>query len=119
MLEPVTLFFGIVPIAEGAAAAAQLPLYVPSEEEKADPKLYAANVRALMLREGGFFSSEASLLDSRAYIALLRGKPPPPKSRAGQALAAKSGASANGAAEGKHAGAADGPAALPGVKKTE
>lgn len=62
----------------------QLPLYVPNEAEKADPKLYAANVRAMMMREGHFFSSEASLLDSRAYIALLRGKPPPPKSRAGQ-----------------------------------
>lgn len=74
-------------------ALPQLPLYVPNEAEKADPKLYAHNVRELMLKEGGFFSSEASLLDSRAYIALLRGKTPPPKSRAGQALAAKSGAS--------------------------
>ena len=73
----------------------QLPLYVPNEAEKADPKLYAANVRDMMLREGGFFPSEASLLDSRAYIALLRGKPPPPKSRAGQVLAEQSGS--NGA----------------------
>ena len=95
---------------EAARLCAQLPLYVPNEAEKADPKLYAANVRALLLREGRFFSSDASLLDSRAYIALLRGKPPPPKSLAGQALAAR--AASNGS-EPKQA------AAPSGAKKTE
>jgi lysophosphatidylcholine acyltransferase / lyso-PAF acetyltransferase len=49
----------------------ELPVYVPSEEEKADPALYAENVRKYMLRVGGFKPSEASLVDSRAYIALL------------------------------------------------
>lgn len=27
----------------------ELPVYVPNAEERADPKLYAANVRALMV----------------------------------------------------------------------
>jgi len=54
------------------ARRAQLPVYVPSEAERADPALYAANVRDMMLRVGGFKPSPASLQDSRAYIALLQ-----------------------------------------------
>ena len=64
----------------------QLPIYHPSEEEKADAKLYAANVRALLLREGGMKSSESTLADTRAYISMLQGKPPNPKSQAYKAL---------------------------------
>ena len=30
----------------------QLPVYVPSPEEQADPKLYANNVRKYMVRQG-------------------------------------------------------------------
>jgi hypothetical protein len=59
------------------ARRAQLPVYVPSEAERADPALYAANVRDMMLRVGGFKPSPASLQDSRAYIALLQARPWP------------------------------------------
>lgn len=75
------------------ALSVQLPIYYPSEEEKADPKLYAANVRELMLREGGFKPSHSTLADSRAYIALMEGRKPPANSVAGQEL----GIEANGA----------------------
>lgn len=64
----------------------QLPIYYPSEEEKEDAKLYAANVRALLLREGDMKPSESTLVDCRAYIAMLQGKPPNPKSQAYKAL---------------------------------
>ncbi|KAK9915142.1 hypothetical protein WJX75_005280 [Coccomyxa subellipsoidea] len=76
-----------------SVTARQLPIYYPSEEEKADPKLYAANVRELMLREGGFKPSHSTLADSRAYIALMEGRKPPANSVAGQEL----GIEANGA----------------------
>lgn len=66
--------------------AAQLPIYHPSEEEKTDPKLYAANVRELLLREGGFKPSNSSLVECRAYIALMEGRKPPAKSQAALAL---------------------------------
>ncbi len=64
-------------IANTHVRCVQLPVYVPSEEEKKDPTLYAANVRAMMLRVGGFKPSAASLQDSRAYIALLQACPCP------------------------------------------
>eukprot|EP00884_Botryococcus_braunii_P016948 jgi/Botrbrau1/3937/Bobra.0365s0012.1 len=60
----------------------ELPVYIPSAAEKADPALYANNVRNYMLRVGDFQPSDASLIDSRAYIALLEGEEPPPHSRA-------------------------------------
>ncbi|BDA43236.1 Lysophosphatidylcholine acyltransferase 1 [Coccomyxa sp. Obi] len=102
-----------------SVTARQLPIYHPSEEEKADPKLYAANVREMMLREGGFKASESSLLESRAYIALLEGRKPPPKSQAAQALGIKAnGVQSNGKPSGDGAGIADVPVA-PGVKKAE
>jgi lysophosphatidylcholine acyltransferase/lyso-PAF acetyltransferase len=61
-------------------------VYHPNEEEKKDPKLYASNVRDLMLREGGFKPSESSLVECRAYIALLEGRKPPSNSQAARAL---------------------------------
>ena len=64
----------------------QLPIYYPSEEEKKDAKLYASNVRELLLREGGMKPSESTLADCRAYISMLQGKPPNPKSQAYKAL---------------------------------
>ncbi|CAL8468772.1 g8313 [Coccomyxa elongata] len=98
-----------------SVSARELPIYYPSDEEKADPKLYAANVREMMLREGGFKPSESSLVESRAYIALLEGRKPPPKSQAAQAL----GIGANGVqSNGDGAGMPDVPVA-PGVKKAE
>lgn len=64
----------------------ELPVYVPTAEESRDPKLYSRNVRAAMIRFGGFDSSDSTLQECRAYIALLEGKAPPVKSTAGQAL---------------------------------
>jgi len=58
----------------GATGARAADVYVPSEAERADPALYAANVRDMMLRVGGFKPSPASLQDSRAYIALLQAR---------------------------------------------
>ena len=67
-------------------ASLQLPIYHPSKEEKKDAKLYAANVRALLLQEGDMKPSESTLADCRAYIAMLQGKPPNPKSQAYRVL---------------------------------
>lgn len=67
-------------------SCAQLPLYHPSEAEKKDPKLYADNVRALLLREGNMKPSESTLADCRAYISMLQGKQPGLKSQAYKAL---------------------------------
>ena len=39
----------------------QLPVYVPNAEEAKDPRLYARNVRAAMMRFGGFGPSESNL----------------------------------------------------------
>lgn len=49
-----------------------LPLYRPSDEERANPALYAAGVRAVMLSAGGLQPSELTLADKRAYHAALR-----------------------------------------------
>ena len=78
----------MVPLAsaKGWMPCMQLPIYYPSEEEKNDPKVYAANVRELLLREGGMKPSESTLADCRAYISMLQGKPPGPKSQAYRAL---------------------------------
>lgn len=92
-------------------ASLQLPIYHPSEEEKKDAKLYAANVRALLLREGGMKASESTLADCRAYISMLQGKPPNPKSQAYKVLHPE----ANGVkSEDQHSEAKH---ALPAVKK--
>lgn len=100
-------------------AYVQLPIYYPNDEEKADPKLYAANVRKMMLREGGFKPSESSMLESRAYIALMEGRKPPPKTQAAQALGIEAnGVQSNGKPSGDGAGIADVPVA-PGLKKAE
>jgi hypothetical protein len=37
------------------------PVYTPSAEEKADPALYASNVRAYMARVGGLKLSDSTL----------------------------------------------------------
>ena len=62
----------------------QLPIYTPSKEEQADPKLYAKNVRMLLKKAGGFGLSEATLLDCRAYISLLNGRKPSSRTEAGK-----------------------------------
>ena len=49
-------------MAQRVLAAAQLPVYVPNAEEKKDPHLYAANVRAEMLAAGNFEPSDSSLV---------------------------------------------------------
>jgi lysophosphatidylcholine acyltransferase/lyso-PAF acetyltransferase len=48
-----------------------LPVYEPNAAEKADPALYAAGVRAAMLRAGGLEASPLTLADKRAYQAAL------------------------------------------------
>jgi hypothetical protein len=40
-----------------------LPMYFPSDAEKADPKLYAANVKALMIEKSGLIPSEKTYND--------------------------------------------------------
>ena len=40
-----------------------LPVYMPSSKEKADPKLYAENVRVLMARRLGVPLADAGILD--------------------------------------------------------
>jgi len=44
-----------------------LPVYHPSEEEKADPELYANNVRLAMAKAGGLGLSTLTMTDKRAY----------------------------------------------------
>ncbi|XP_047981575.1 lysophospholipid acyltransferase LPEAT1-like isoform X2 [Salvia hispanica] len=51
----------------------KLPVYHPSEQEKADPKLYAENVRQLMAREGNLILSDIGLAEKRVYHAALNG----------------------------------------------
>eukprot|EP00250_Pteridium_aquilinum_P001857 c12064_g1_i1 orf=461-1867(-) len=48
-----------------------LPVYIPSEKEKADPKLYASNVRTLMALEGGLLLSDIGLKEKRIYHSFL------------------------------------------------
>ena len=40
-----------------------LPVYVPNSKEKADPKLYAENVRVLMAKRLGVPLADAGILD--------------------------------------------------------
>lgn len=51
----------------------RLPVYHPSEQEKEDPKLYAANVRKLMAQEGNLSLSDIGLPEKRVYHAALNG----------------------------------------------
>lgn len=69
----------------------QLPVYQPSRAEKEDPRLYADNVRRMLMQAGGFGSSEADLKDCRAYISMLQGRKPSIRSRAGKAWEEKYG----------------------------
>ena len=64
---------------------------MPSEEERKDPRLYASNVRKMLMKAGGFGDSVASLVDCRAYIKMLQGKKPPSNCKAGEAWAEKHG----------------------------
>ncbi len=62
---------------------------MPSAAERANPRLYADNVRTAMLAAGGLQPSPAALADCRAYLALSAGRAAriPAHSRAGRALA--------------------------------
>jgi lysophosphatidylcholine acyltransferase/lyso-PAF acetyltransferase len=62
-----------------------LPVYVPSEAEKANPSLYAANVRRALLAVGDFSPLDATLADKWEYQALLRGETPEAAAAAGAA----------------------------------
>ncbi|XP_022144226.1 lysophospholipid acyltransferase LPEAT1 isoform X2 [Momordica charantia] len=53
----------------------RLPVYIPSQEEKDDPKLYANNVRRLMAKEGNLLLSDIGLAEKRVYLAALNGIP--------------------------------------------
>ncbi|XP_031736593.1 lysophospholipid acyltransferase LPEAT1 isoform X2 [Cucumis sativus] len=53
----------------------RLPVYVPSPEEKDDPKLYANNIRRLMAKEGNMMLSDIGLPEKRVYLAALNGIP--------------------------------------------
>ncbi|GBG73651.1 hypothetical protein CBR_g16994 [Chara braunii] len=52
------------------------PTYIPSEKERLDPRLYADNVRLMLLREGGLRASKSGLREKRVYQALLCGETP-------------------------------------------
>ncbi|KAG7020524.1 Lysophospholipid acyltransferase LPEAT1, partial [Cucurbita argyrosperma subsp. argyrosperma] len=51
----------------------RLPVYVPSQEEKDDPKLYASNIRRFMAKEGNMLLSDIGLPEKRVYLAALNG----------------------------------------------
>ncbi|KAI5082127.1 hypothetical protein GOP47_0001870 [Adiantum capillus-veneris] len=48
-----------------------LPVYIPSEKEKSDPRLYASNVWSLMALEGGLLKSDIGLKEKRIYHSFL------------------------------------------------
>lgn len=48
-----------------------LPIYVPSEKEKSDPRLYASNVRNLMALEGCLTQADIGLQEKRIYHSFL------------------------------------------------
>ncbi|KAE8656037.1 Lysophospholipid acyltransferase LPEAT1 [Hibiscus syriacus] len=50
-----------------------LPVYLPSQQEKDNPKLYANNDRKLMASEGGLILSDIRLAEKRIYLAALNG----------------------------------------------
>ncbi|XAR61792.1 Plasmalogen synthase [Bertholletia excelsa] len=49
----------------------RLPIYYPSQQEKDDPRLYAANVRKLIAHEGDLLLSDNGLAEKRMYHAAL------------------------------------------------
>jgi lysophosphatidylcholine acyltransferase/lyso-PAF acetyltransferase len=51
-----------------------LPVYTPSAAEKADPQLFADNVRAAMSKASGLPMSEADVKDKREYLQVIRGR---------------------------------------------
>lgn len=53
-----------LPARPACLSCSQLPLYQPSPEEQADPRLYAANVRDYMLKHSGAFMGPAALKPS-------------------------------------------------------
>jgi lysophosphatidylcholine acyltransferase/lyso-PAF acetyltransferase len=52
-----------------------LPVYTPSEAERADAGLFANNVREAMSRATGLPLSDSDVQDKKDYLALLRGGP--------------------------------------------
>jgi lysophosphatidylcholine acyltransferase/lyso-PAF acetyltransferase len=52
----------------------KLPVYYPSEKEKKDPQLYAANVRKAMLTASGLKPSTQTYIDKVKYNDALRAK---------------------------------------------
>ena len=44
-----------------------LPVYYPNEEEKKDPKLYAANVKKVMVEASGLIDSKETYEDKLAW----------------------------------------------------
>jgi len=57
-----------------AAEIYYLPVYVPNEDEKADPALYASNVRHAISEVLGAELHDATFNDKRDYLTALRGK---------------------------------------------
>ncbi|GAB0491630.1 hypothetical protein MMPV_002884 [Pyropia vietnamensis] len=55
----------------------RLPLYVPSAEERADARLYADNVRAVMAAAGGVGVSDSNFTDKLEYHVLTLGRSMP------------------------------------------
>jgi lysophosphatidylcholine acyltransferase/lyso-PAF acetyltransferase len=56
--------------------AYELPVWVPNDEERGDPALFADRVRRAMLAAGDFSPLDASLADKWEYQALLKGAGP-------------------------------------------
>mmetsp|Transcript_43911 Transcript_43911/g.107776 ORF Transcript_43911/g.107776 Transcript_43911/m.107776 type:complete len:342 (+) Transcript_43911:81-1106(+) len=55
------------------ASLHRLKVYYPSAEEKADPKLYANNVRQMLLRYGKLGPTDSTYLDKLEFQSILRG----------------------------------------------
>ncbi|KDD76656.1 hypothetical protein H632_c147p2 [Helicosporidium sp. ATCC 50920] len=57
-----------------SATFTELPVYVPNAEERADPRLYATNVRELMMKAGGFENTAATFEDKMRHLATIKRK---------------------------------------------
>lgn len=66
----------------------ELPVYVPSAEEKTDPKLFAENVRQYMLRHSSLQPSSSTYPDQLAYNKLAERLTPEQRAQAEAALEA-------------------------------